>query len=102
MKRKQIIRKHFQYEVFKRDGHKCVFCGTTEVLDAHHITDRNLFPNGGYVKDNGITVCQPCHLECELFHQTNGEEWIEGKHPNDLYRMIGSSLEEAKRKDLGV
>lgn len=100
MKRKQLIRQVFRNEVFKRDGHKCKFCSSTENLDAHHITDRSLFANGGYVKENGITVCGPCHLECELFHQTNGEKWNIGKHPDDLYRMIGSSIDKAKRKDI--
>lgn len=46
-------------------------------------------PNGGYVKENGISVCEDHHLLCEQFH-------IEGKvddpkyHPNNLYHMVGS------------
>lgn len=27
-------------------------------LDAHHITDRNEMPNGGYVPENGISLCK--------------------------------------------
>lgn len=99
MKRKQLIRQQFRDDVFGRDGHKCKFCGSTEELDAHHITDRNEFPNGGYVKENGITVCGPCHLECEQFHISGGDNWVEGKHPNDLYQMIGSSSEKARKAD---
>jgi len=52
-------------------------------------------PNGGYVKENGITVCPTCHLECEQFHMSDGKDWADGKHPDDLYRMIGSCKTKA-------
>lgn len=77
-------------------------CGkkrTGEELDAHHITDRNEMPKGGYVPENGITVCkEDCHFKVELFHINEGKEWSDGLHPNDLYKMIGSSYELAIRK----
>jgi hypothetical protein len=69
-------------------------------IDAHHITDRNKMPNGGYVKENGITVCEECHLKAEKFHQTGGLEWEEGFHPNDLYKLIDSSFNLALQKSL--
>lgn len=52
---KKLTRKLFRDSVFKRDGHKCVFCIVTQDLDAHHIMDRHYFTNGGYVLQNGIT-----------------------------------------------
>ncbi len=56
-------------------------------------------PKGGYVTQNGITVCKDdCHLKVEKYHITGGEAWEEGLHPNDLYKMIGSSHVEAVRK----
>jgi len=54
---KKTIREHFRNEVLERDGNKCKFCPRTDSLDAHHITDRHDMPNGGYVKENGITLC---------------------------------------------
>lgn len=87
---KKQIRQVFRDAVFGRDG-KCVFCGKTENLDAHHITDRNEMPNGGYVKENGITLCPEHHLQAEKFHISGGKEWDEGFHPDDLYKKIGSS-----------
>lgn len=90
-----MIRLKFREETFKRDGYKCVFCDETENLDTHHITDRKEMPNGGYVKENGITVCQKHHLECEQYHISGGENWVSGKHPDDLYKIIGSSYELA-------
>lgn len=32
------------------------------------------------------------------FHITEGKEWEDGMHPDDLYRMIGSSKEIALAK----
>lgn len=92
MKQKQKIREAFRNAVFTRDKYKCVFCDKTENLDAHHITDRNLMPNGGYVKENGITLCPEHHLLAEEFHKGNV---IEGWTPDDLYKKIKSSLQLA-------
>lgn len=100
---KKDIRKNFRNDVFERDNYTCRICNkkhdSTETLDAHHITDRNEIISGGYVKENGITVCkEDCHFKVEWFHITEGEEWNEGLHPDDLYRMIGSSYESAVQK----
>ena len=98
MKKKQIIREHFSNKVFARDKNKCVFCNTTKELDAHHITDRSKMPNGGYVEENGITLCQVHHWAAEQYHISNGERWEKGMHPFDLYKKIGSSYELAVEK----
>jgi len=98
---KKQVRENFRNSVFKRDGNKCKICGeSNSSLDAHHITDRNLFPNGGYTLYNGITLCQKtCHLKAEKYHITNGVEWEFGFHPNDLYKLINSSYELAIKND---
>lgn len=95
--RKQMIREGFREAVFARDHHVCKIpgCGKRAV-DAHHITDRNEMPNGGYVKQNGISLCSDDHLKAEIYHSTDHKEWPEGFHPNDLYRLIGSSYESAR------
>lgn len=102
---KKEIRKNFRESVFKRDNHTCQVCYTkrdAEELDAHHITDRKEMPNGGYVLENGITVCNEgegdevsCHMQCEQYHITNGQEWSEGLHPDELYVRVGSTWTEA-------
>lgn len=92
---KKQIRKKFKREVFERDNYTCKVCGKQrpeEELNAHHITDRNEMPNGGYVKENGITVCEnPCHLLVEEYHMSGHQNYHEGLHPNHLYKMINSS-----------
>jgi hypothetical protein len=71
MEPKLLSRDAFREAVFKRDGYRCVFCGkraeeTPEgKLDAHHIIERRLWSDGGYYIDNGATVCEEHHLECE-------------------------------------
>ncbi len=94
MKKKQKIRTYFRESVFTRDEHTCVMCGLPGI-DAHHITDRNEMPNGGYVKENGITLCEKCHLLAEQYHISNGEQWEKGYHPDDLYKKIKSSYQFA-------
>ena len=62
---KLLTRDQFRESVFARDGHKCVVCGSTEKLDAHHIIERRLWGDGGYYLENGATVCEVHHLEAE-------------------------------------
>lgn len=114
MSKKNQVRRKFREDVFDRDGYCCKICGngpvlefTEAVFDAHHITDRHEMPNGGYVKENGITLCKydengleenSCHMKAEKFHISEGKEWEPGMHPDDLYKMIGSSRELAIEK----
>lgn len=114
---KKDIRRKFRNETFARDNYICRICGEDfsnqdcpeMFLDAHHITDRTEMPNGGYVKENGISLCQEnfddegfliesCHMKAERFHMSDGLEWYEGMHPDDLYKSIGSSKELAIEK----
>ena len=96
--KKKQVREAFRDAVFKRDKHMCVYCSCVTNLDAHHITDRTEMPNGGYVKENGISLCPQHHMIAEKFHISGGTEWIEGFHPNDLYKKIGSTKELAIEK----
>ena len=116
--RKKQIRNAFRRSVFARDRFKCCRCGKAGrdrqggdehlavhqdnegrdlvTLDAHHIRDRTLMPNGGYVKENGITVCDECHLKAEQWWVNNYENGPDGFSPSDLYEAIGSSQDAAE------
>jgi hypothetical protein len=59
-----LSRDRFREQVFERDGHTCVCCAKPAV-DAHHILERRLFPDGGYYLDNGASVCEEHHLAAE-------------------------------------
>jgi 5-methylcytosine-specific restriction endonuclease McrA len=120
---KKQVRAAFRAAVFCRDRYCCVVCGKPGqdrqggdghkvyhksvpaeklvLLDAHHITDRNEMPNGGYVKENGISLCDDgCHLLAEVYHKTGTAH--PGFSPEDLYARIGTSFEEAYRASLMV
>lgn len=62
---KLLTRDQFREGVFARDGFKCVFCEKPAV-DAHHIIERRLWPDGGYYLENGASVCGEHHLQCEM------------------------------------
>lgn len=50
-------------------------------------------PNGGYVRENGISLCEECHKKAEVFHSTGTPH--PGYAPDDLYKKINSNLEKA-------
>jgi len=86
----------FRQDVLKRDNFTCRNCGKAfpngEGLDAHHIQDRHDLPNGGYVVENGISLCDVCHEMAEIFHRTRERCGI---HPDEFYARIESSREKA-------
>lgn len=106
MKSKKQIRADFRQAVFERDCYHCVMCGrpgkdrqggnahlkhhgeTETLLDAHHITNRKFLPGGGYVPENGISLCDDCHVKAE------GDNVV-GFKVDDLYAKIGSDYTTA-------
>lgn len=50
-------------------------------------------PNGGYVPENGISLCAACHEKAEAHHR--GDPVLPGFTPEELYASIGSSEEAA-------
>lgn len=52
-------------------------------------------PNGGYVKENGISLCPGCHEKAEVFHSTGTGTALPGWSPSDLYQVIRSTYELA-------
>ncbi len=59
-----LSRDDFREQVFARDKHQCVFCKSPAV-DAHHIIERRLWSDGGYYLNNGASVCEEHHIQCE-------------------------------------
>lgn len=90
--KKKLARQKFRDEVLKRDHHRCVICKTEDTIEAHHITDRELMPGGGYVKENGITLCQEHIAMAEQQRQSDGEDEYS---PGKLYMKIGSNHDKA-------
>lgn len=59
-----LSREQFVSKVFARAKGRCAFCSKAAV-DAHHIFERKLFPDGGYYLGNGVAVCSAHHWDCE-------------------------------------
>lgn len=100
---KKMIREAFRNATYSRDGYTCRGCGlrstperAEEELDAHHVTPRTEMPEGGYVAENGISLCKApggCHEKAEEFYRTGTA--VPGYSPEDLYKKIGSTHSEA-------
>ena len=86
-------RKVFRETCFERDNHKCVMCGRAATA-VHHIIDRNEIENGGYVRENGISLCDPCHEKAETEHAEGRS--TPGYESEMLFKMVFSSEEKAR------
>lgn len=91
---KKEIRKNFRNSCLKRDNFKCRVCQISGGLDVHHIINRNNIPNGGYVIENGISLCSDCHFKAETFEIHNEENYS----PENLFSLINSNKELAIKK----
>ena len=61
--KRKAISKKTRFEVFKRDGFKCAYCGAhppEEILHVDHI--HPVAEGGGNEIDNLVTACLPCNL----------------------------------------
>ena len=68
-----------------RDGHKCVICGSTENLNAHHIGY-----DGDRMDENDIvTLCNRCH---ECLH--DGIETMREAVSGGVYKMLSEKLSD--------
>lgn len=61
-KRNNYLYRNWRNNVIDRDK-KCVKCGTTEGLEAHHIKHFADYPEMALDLDNGITLCKKCHIQ---------------------------------------
>jgi 5-methylcytosine-specific restriction endonuclease McrA len=59
--RKSDRYKAWRMAVFQRDGFKCVECGRSGFIHAHHIKPFSKFPESRFDLDNGKTLCPDCH-----------------------------------------
>ncbi len=59
-----LARETFHDQVLARSAGRCVMCAS-KAVDAHHILERKLFPDGGFYLDNGAAVCETHHWDCE-------------------------------------
>lgn len=71
MKRNYPEYSEWRGRVFGRDKRKCQICGSSENINAHHILNYSKYRELRTDIDNGITLCEDCHME---FHSIYGRK----------------------------
>jgi 5-methylcytosine-specific restriction endonuclease McrA len=57
--RSSDARRMFREGIKARDGHKCVYCGSSENLTIDHVRPKS--KGGTDTADNCVTACRPCN-----------------------------------------
>ena len=61
--KRKAISKKTRFEVFKRDGFACIYCGAHPPAVLLHVDHITAVANGGTNSpDNLVTACEPCNL----------------------------------------
>jgi hypothetical protein len=68
-----MSRETFRRQCVERDGGECLvpWCNNEVTVDpdgpgeVHHVIERELWPNGGYIADNGASLCNDHHRMAE-------------------------------------
>ena len=87
-------------KVKQRDGMKCVLCGKTNRLQAHHIKPTFLYPECRSDLDNGITLCAACHQDqhCGSFSGDKLKQ-VNGIDPDPEGRMPAYQKEKTDKRE---
>lgn len=81
-----------------RDGNKCVLCGSSENLQAHHVKPTFLYPEYATDVGNGVTLCKSCHHAAHGGHYAGYKVLpVNGADPDPEGRMM--AYEEAKKTE---
>ena len=81
---KRFLYTDWALRVKKRDGFRCLLCGSTENLTAHHwyVCDHHAHA-ARYCVDNGATLCYACHIRG--VHQR--ADWMSVNEVSDAVRL---------------
>jgi 5-methylcytosine-specific restriction endonuclease McrA len=71
--RSSDAKRMFRESIKARDGHKCVYCGSSKNLTVDHIRPKS--KGGTDTADNLVTACRPCNqakgsMHVDVFMQT--------------------------------
>lgn len=73
-KRNNYAYRQWRDAVIKRDSEKCQLCGSSNKLVAHHIKPFATYPELRLDINNGITLCEKCHMRLHGLEKKNVKE----------------------------
>lgn len=100
---RKAISKKKRFEIFKRDGFTCQYCGAhppSVILHVDHINP--VFLGGGNEIDNLVTSCQPCNLGKSATPLTEIPKGLKDKADEIKERelqIVGFQAEMQKKRD---
>jgi len=88
--------------VLSRDNNICILCRSQKKLVAHHIFEAKDFPDLAYETDNGVTLCQCCHINV---HKLGSKNFIESLQEailveNPEYRKNAVAVNSEAQKNI--
>lgn len=87
-------------KVKQKDGMRCVLCGETHQLQAHHIKPTYLYPEYRNDVNNGVTLCSSCHQAQHGGHFAGYTiKPINGIDPDPEGRMETYKAERLKKQE---
>lgn len=94
--------RNWSVQVRKRDGMRCVVCGSIENLQAHHIIRASVNRGLALSIGNGVTLCARCHLMAHANPQPaealqEESRWADGREEN-VTSGSGLTLRELTEK----
>lgn len=76
-------------QVFERDGHRCLCCGSAEKLIAHHVLNFAQYPELRTDVENGVSLCRSCHAS---FHSTYGVKDNNARQLLEFFAVNGKEV----------
>lgn len=85
--------------VYKRDGYRCVKCGTDKSLTPSHIRPRGKCPRMTWMAINILTMCSACHLHWWHKDPIAAIDWLNAQYPG-LYEQLLMIERQAPKVDM--
>jgi len=91
-----------RHRIYKRDGHKCVYCGTSKQLTIDHVIPKS--KGGKNTWENLVTCCTKCNLKKsdKTLEQAGFKLNIRPYEPDIFNELMNSTLERVWNEFRGL
>ena len=84
----------------ERDKNTCLFCGSSNQIEAHHIKQRAFFPELITDIENGISLCHECHLRAHGGSYNKYASANRNKYTKDYCKPVQDFIENMRNSGL--